>query len=63
MPDPVNLRLARKRRDRAEKERAAEENRAKFGRPKGEKQASEAERERGVRLLEGHRRETQGKDG
>lgn len=57
MPDPVNLRLARKRRARAEKERVAEENRVRFGRPKAEKETIARESERESRTLEGHRRQ------
>ena len=37
MADVVNLRQARKRKERADKEQAAAENRAKHGRTNGEK--------------------------
>jgi len=37
MSEIVNLRQARKRKARADKEHQAAENRAKFGRPKSEK--------------------------
>jgi hypothetical protein len=48
MTEIVNLRQARKRKLRADKEKHADENRAKFGRTKAEKQrtAAEAELER-----------------
>ena len=56
MADIVNLRQARKRRARAEKEAKAAENRVAFGRPKSERSLSEARRENDLRRLEGHRR-------
>ena len=48
MTDIVNLRQARKRKQRADKDQQAAENRAKFGRTKGEKKraATEADRDR-----------------
>lgn len=50
MSDIVNLRQARKRKVRADKDRQAAENRAKFGRPKPEREraaaVSELERRR-----------------
>lgn len=52
----VNLRKARKVRDRAEKERRAEENRAKFGRPKAERERAKSNHEIAVRRLEAHKR-------
>ena len=57
MAELVNLRLARKRRQRAEKERQAEENRARHGRAKAEIKAEAAGRERAAAALDGHRRE------
>ncbi len=57
MGEVVNLREARKRRKRAEKDQAAAENRAKFGRTKGQKQKDAADAEKSVRDLEGHRRD------
>lgn len=57
MAEIVNLRAARKRKQRDEKERRAEENRARHGRTKVEKLAEAAERERGAAALDGHRRE------
>jgi hypothetical protein len=38
MPDPINLRQARKAKARAEKEQKAEENRFLFGQSKAQKQ-------------------------
>lgn len=63
MADIVNLRAARKRRDRAEKERQAEENRVRHGQSKAGKLAARAEREREASLLDGHRRERADEDG
>ena len=51
MGELVNLRAARKRRERAAKEREAEENRTK-----ADKQAETAARERDATALDGHRR-------
>ncbi len=53
----VNLRQARKRRARAEKEKRAEENRIRFGRTKAERNLSGMLREKHVRHVDGHRRE------
>lgn len=55
MAEILNLRAARKRRDRAEKEREAERNRTLHGRTKAEKTAEAAERARSLALLDGHR--------
>ena len=57
MAEIVNLRLARKARDRTRAEQQAAENRAKFGRTKAEKQRDKAEAARETRGLEGARRE------
>lgn len=51
----INLRLARKRRQRAEKERAADENRALHGRSKAEKERQRLETERAAAFVDGHR--------
>jgi hypothetical protein len=56
MAEIVNLRQARKRKARAERERTAEANRLKFGRPKAEKEHSRLEEARAQRTHEGHRR-------
>ena len=53
----INLRLARKRRQRAEKERAASENRAVHGRPKAEKERQRLDNERAAAFVDGHRLE------
>ncbi len=57
MGEIVNLKLARKRKARAEKDGRAAENRILFGRTKAEKQQTEAERLRTVTSLNGHKRE------
>jgi hypothetical protein len=51
--DVVNLRLARKRKDRAAKEQHGAENRAKFGRTKAEKQHTDLETARERASLDG----------
>ena len=56
MTEIVNLRQARKRRRRGEKERTSAENRVLHGRPAAERTAIERERERGAKRLESHRR-------
>lgn len=58
MADIVNLRQARKARDRAEKATLAAENRAKFGRTKAEKATDKADKARAERSLDGAKRET-----
>ena len=55
MPEIVNLRLARKTRDRRRKQAEAEQNRALFGRPKAERVLTEAERAKAERELDGRR--------
>jgi len=54
--DIVNLRRARKAKQRHEAEGEAAANRIKFGRAKAERKASEAERDRAARSLDGVRR-------
>jgi hypothetical protein len=49
----VNLRRARKAREREEAEKIAEANRRKFGRSKAERTQAEAEAARAVRDIEG----------
>lgn len=58
----VNLRKARKARDRVAKEKRAEENRQKFGRTKAERERGEAEGAIAVRRLDAHRREVDDDD-
>lgn len=57
MAEVINLRQARKARQRSEAGQQAEANRAKFGQTKGERQAREQEAMRAARLLDGARRE------
>lgn len=53
----INLRQARKTRDRGEKRAQADANAAKFGRTKAEKVRNKAEADRADRAHDGHRRE------
>lgn len=53
--DIVNLRMARKRRQRAEREVEAAENRAKHGRTKVERRFEDARRDAADRGHDGHR--------
>jgi hypothetical protein len=55
MGEIVNLRLARKVKDRLREEAAAAANRAAFGAPKSAKRKARAERELDERRLDGHR--------
>ena len=57
MADIVNLRQARKRKARDDKEKTAEANRLAFGRTKAEKQATSLEKNRVDKALEAHRRD------
>jgi len=59
MAEIVNLRQARKTRDRAKAEQQAVENRAKFGRTKAQKQRDRDEAERLRREVERAKRETE----
>lgn len=56
----VNLRKARKARDRAEKEKRAEENRVKFGRTKAERELESANKAIDLRRIEAHKRDGEG---
>ena len=56
----VNLRRARKMRDRQERETEAAARRADFGRSKAEKAESTARRDHDQRRLDGHQREPRG---
>ena len=56
MSDVINLRKARKARNRKEKQARAAENRAVHGTPKRLKAHTQAEREREDRVHDGHRR-------
>ncbi|WP_460448792.1 DUF4169 family protein [Alsobacter sp. SYSU BS001988] len=53
--DIVNLRRARKAKARTQADAAAAENRAKFGRPKAERDLRAAEDQLAARRHEGHR--------
>lgn len=55
MAEIVNLRRARKARDRASAEAQAGQNRIAFGRTKAERKLTEAEKTLAERRLEGHR--------
>lgn len=55
MAEIINLRRARKQRDRAAADKQAEQNRISFGRSKAERSLTEAERDKAARTLEGHR--------
>ncbi|MBC2664069.1 DUF4169 family protein [Novosphingobium flavum] len=57
MAEIVNLRMARKAKDRAAREAEASANRAAHGRTKAERRAAEAERERLLHRVESARRE------
>jgi hypothetical protein len=57
MAEIINLRQARKRKARADKDAKAAENRIAFGRTKVERRSSEAERTLAERRLEGHKRD------
>jgi len=57
MSNVVNLNKVRKARDQALAREQARENRAKFGRTKGEKTRTEAEKEKADRTLDGAKRD------
>jgi hypothetical protein len=57
MADIINLRRARKRKERAAKDARAAENRTAFGRGKAERALSAAQRDIAERRLEGHKRD------
>lgn len=57
MAEIVNLRSARKLRERAKKRTQADANAAKFGRSRAERAAEEARADQVRRHLDGHRRE------
>lgn len=56
MAEIINLKQAKKQRDRADKKARAEANRAQFGRTKSERQRTETETEKARRLLDSHQR-------
>lgn len=55
--DIVNLRMARKRKARRERESEADDNRRLHGLPRAERERSDAERDRALKSLEAHRRD------
>tara|TARA_R110002111_G_scaffold250409_1_gene314646 strand:+ start:67 stop:243 length:177 start_codon:yes stop_codon:yes gene_type:complete len=55
MADPINLRKARKNKERAEKSARADENRVRFGRTKAEKQVTEKETQAKIKNLDDKR--------
>lgn len=57
MAEIINLRLARKARQRADKERTAAANRAKFGQTKAERQARALDEARLGARLDGAKRD------
>ena len=57
MAQLVNLRTARKARDKAARKAEADQNAAKFGRRKSDTQRDAAEAEKARRDLDGHLRE------
>jgi len=58
--DVINLRQARKRKARAEKDQRAAENRTRFGRSKAARLAETTEARRAAENLAGHRRDEDG---
>jgi hypothetical protein len=58
----INLRQARKAKERREADALAEENRAKFGRSKAERKVTQAEQDLEARRLEAQRREHRDND-
>jgi hypothetical protein len=56
MAEVVNLRTARKRKARVEKEQAAAENRARFGRTRDERVTERLGKELETRRLDAHQR-------
>lgn len=57
MADVVNLRTARKKQQRAAKEKRAEANRARFGLSKAQKETARRENERNASVHENHRQD------
>ena len=53
MAEVINLRMARKAKQRTDKAREAEANRAKFGQTKAEKTLRQQESDRAERVLDG----------
>jgi hypothetical protein len=55
MADIIKLRVARKQKRKAEEQQQAEENRARFGRPKADRNAELARKAKRNRDLDAHR--------
>ncbi|KFC73780.1 hypothetical protein FG93_01469 [Bosea sp. LC85] len=55
MAEIINLRRARKQRQRVATETKADQNRIDFGRSKAERSLTEARREKATRELDGHK--------
>jgi hypothetical protein len=62
MAEIINLKRARKTRDKAEKEKAAEANRILHGTPKHLRNLTEARKDKADALLSGHKLEKPGDD-
>jgi hypothetical protein len=62
MAEIVNLRRARKARERAAKEKTAEANRLLHGTPKHLRKLSEAQKDKAEQRLSGHRLDKDGDD-
>jgi hypothetical protein len=62
MVEIVNLRRARKAKDRMEKEKAADANRVLHGTPKAVRKLSEAQKNKAEQRLAGHKLENDEKD-
>jgi hypothetical protein len=62
MAEIVNLRHARKARDKAEKEKTAEANRVLHGTPKHLRKLSDAKKNKTEQRLSGHKLEKEGED-
>jgi hypothetical protein len=60
MAEIVNLRRARKQRERAAAEKQADQNRITFGRSKAERNLADARQEKAARALDGHRLKSPG---
>ncbi len=62
MAEIVNLRRARKAKERAEKEKTADANRVLHGTPKRLRKLSETEKDKAEQRLSGHRLENKDED-
>jgi hypothetical protein len=57
MADIINLKHARKQKDRQERESQAATNREKYGRTKADKELAKRQQELSSRTLDGHKRD------